>query len=111
MSKKKVSEMTFKEFIDKAGEKGEHEIKPEVLPILKKEGFSEEQIYNMKMGKVWKLYLAAVSDDLTKRFDLTIKRLVQNPAAVHSPMFKAAMKMMEKVTKELEELMEEDEQR
>ncbi|MCW4043759.1 MAG: hypothetical protein NWE90_08590 [Candidatus Bathyarchaeota archaeon] len=58
--KKKIIKMTFKEFweqeeqkaTDKRAMKGEKEL---LLEILRDRGFSENEINNMKMGKVWKI--------------------------------------------------------
>ena len=61
---KNWKETSFKEFYEEAKRKGALEAIEDpnfgILPILRKEGFSEEQIYEMKMDKVFKLWTEAV---------------------------------------------------
>lgn len=64
--KKKSSEMTFKEFFEEAKKEGidSEEIESTkcwILNALCTEGFTEEQINDMKMEKVWKFTLDIIS--------------------------------------------------
>ena len=64
--KKKPAEMTFKEFFEKAKEQGIdnktiEEIRHFMLDILHQEAFTDEQISEMKMEKVWRCVIDSFS--------------------------------------------------
>ena len=64
--KKKPVEMTFKEFFEKAKEQGIdnktiEEIRHFMLDILHREAFTDEQISEMKMEKVWRCVIDSFS--------------------------------------------------
>jgi len=107
--KKKVSEMTFKEFWEETKKKGASNVIEDqnfgVLAVLRKEGFSDEQINEMKMKKVYKLYL----DSISVFFEQTITSLSRGldkhaeRASIVQPHLKRLVEMLEKWTQELEE--------
>lgn len=64
--KKKPAEMTFREFFKKAREqridaKTIEEIKHFMLDVLHQEGFTDEQISELKMQKIWNCVIDSIS--------------------------------------------------
>ncbi|MCK4481688.1 hypothetical protein KAU55_00565 [Candidatus Bathyarchaeota archaeon] len=110
-TKKKASEMTFKEFMEETEKQGEDraaaEIKRELLTVLKKEGFSEEQVNEMKMDRVWKNYLKALGDEFEDMISSLAKSL--ETGKIHPKALQLFNEKIREITKQLEKLTEEHE--
>ena len=77
MSEKKVSEMTFQEFLQKAREKGTdfraiNDIESFILGNMQQEGFTKEQVYSMHMERLMGLWTDAVSNIFEKDIPDTV---------------------------------------
>lgn len=77
--KKKPEEMTFKEFWEELKKERPasrvlEKSKRHLMEILRREGFSDEQINEMKMEKVWKLFTDAMMET-TKRVTKVIESM------------------------------------
>jgi len=112
--KKKPAEMTFKEFFEKAKEQGIDkktivEIKHFMLDILHQEGFTDEQISELKMEKVWDF----VIDSLSVFFDQFFTEV--GMAAQQRKITPMQLRILENLRKffehQAEELEKEEEQR
>lgn len=72
MTKKDKKEMTFKEYWEEAKKRGESEIIEDpnfgMLAVLRREGFSDEQLNKMKMEKASRLYRSSIWSILDKYF-------------------------------------------
>lgn len=68
MKNKKAGDLTFQEYLEMQKDKeAARSFKQLTYELLKREGFMEEQINNMKMQRVWKLFLdASRIKDMTK---------------------------------------------
>jgi len=53
-----------------------------ILDILKEEGFTEEQLNEMALEKVWKLYLDSVGEFFSREMGLINKSLEENPQLI-----------------------------
>ncbi len=69
-SSKNVYNMTFREFLDETKKQGflEIDIGNELLGRISEEGFTNDEIYNMQMSKLWKLFVRVVLDFITDNF-------------------------------------------
>lgn len=77
--KKKPEKMTFKEFWEELKKERQasrvlEKSKRHLMEILRREGFSDEQINEMKMEKVWKLFTDAMMET-TKRVTKVIESM------------------------------------
>ena len=100
--------MTFKEFSEEAKRRGAPEVIEGdfgILDVLRGEGFSDEQIYEMKMEKVWKLYLDSMTIFYDQFFSAIGLALDKQPYAVLTiqPYLKELMEQLQKQIKELED--------
>ena len=110
MSEKKISEMTFQEYLRKAKEKGIDfkaisNIESFIITSMQQEGFTKEQVYSMPMNRLWNLWLDAVSNNLEKDFSRIGNVLEKNPnlAISFEPMFRNMTNNLEKWAAELED--------
>jgi hypothetical protein len=73
--------MTFKEFlaISRARRNNVNSIETEIINMMLREGFTKEQVYTMRMKKLFPLWLDTVSNEFTNIFSKMAKRLEQNP--------------------------------
>jgi membrane carboxypeptidase/penicillin-binding protein PbpC len=111
MSKeKKVSQRTFREFLEKA-KKESHDLpviestKREILQTMRKEGFTDEQIYEMKMERLWKLWIDSYSL-LADQYLTQINAILEkDPTKAHivAPYLQNLQKYLEESIRELEE--------
>lgn len=106
---KKVGEMTFKEFRVEVKKRGADEIIEDpnfgILIVLRREGFSDEQIDEMKMDKVWKLYLDSISVVLDQYMRLLSRGLKEKPEIepIVAPHLEKLAEGLKKWIKEMEE--------
>ncbi len=104
----KVSEMTVREFLEKATKKGANETLEDpnlgLLRVLLNEGFTEEQANNLKMKKAWNLYLDSLTNVISQTFTGIYKGLEQSPerASIIEPHLKNITKQLEGFIRELE---------
>lgn len=101
--------MAFREFLQKAKEKGTDlkvisDIESFILGNMRDEGFTEAQIYSMPMSRLWDLWLAATSNTLEKDFSRIALALEKNPnlATSAEPTLKALTEIFENLANELE---------
>jgi len=110
MSKKKSVEMAFKEFFEKVKKKGldREEVestKQWMLNALRSEGFTDEQINDMKMQKVWKFILdnvTVVVDQATMEIGMALQQRIMTPQQLQ-----ILSKFAKDFTAELESMVEE----
>lgn len=105
MSNKKVSEMTFKEFSEEVKKRGANRVIDDpsgITNILLREGFSNEQLNEMKMDKIWKLYIDSVDVLFDQTFNALGVALAKDPQAVL-----ALQPYLENLKEEFEKLLEE----
>ena len=108
--KRKPGEMTFQEFWEEAKKEGVASEFIEVnkrflLETLRREGFSEQQINEMKMEKIWKLFLDSLSVDMDKYMTEISIGLEKRPwaAPIVALHIKKLRQILEEWNKELEE--------
>ena len=102
--------MGFKEFFEKAEKKGldskeAESTKQWMLNALRSEGFTDEQINDMKMQKVWKFILdnvTVVVDQDTMEISMTLQQKIMTPQQL-----RILSKFAENFTAELEIMAEE----
>jgi len=96
--------MTFREFLEEAKKEGIEELGREkqwILNALQSEGFTEEQIYSMKMERVWKFLI----NHLSVYFDegLTEISMALQQGMITPEQQKLFMKESEKMIEQIEE--------
>jgi len=109
-NRKKSVEMTFREFFKKAKKKGLDSKEMEstkhwILSALRSESFTDEQINNMKMQKVWKFILDNVSvvvDQDTMEIGMALQQKIMTPQQL-----RILSKFAKDFTAELESMVEE----
>jgi hypothetical protein len=104
MTSKKTSEMTFKEFTEAgktAGNAFVDEIERDMLSNLRIEGFTDQEIYNMLMPRLWGLYLEVIGNCMEKAFSELSPVIEANPSLANHPALK---KLQEQLKESLEEL-------
>jgi len=113
MTKKNWEEMAFKEYWEEEKRKGKdtetiENNKNEFLRVLREEGFMDEQISEMKMGKIKNLYLDSLVSFFDRLFgDISfLQKLNPGLASVFQPHLKKLIKECEKLNKDLEEQIE-----
>lgn len=76
-----------------------------ILDILKKEGFTEEQLNKMPFEKVWQLYLDSLGEFFSRELSPVYDFLEKNPhaATVLSPLIKELLRIAEDLEKSVEE--------
>ena len=112
MTEKKTSEITFKEFIEegKAIDNATiNEIETDILSRMRLEGFTDEEIYNMPMPKLWDFYLEVMCNYLEESMT-KMERLVEaNPNLANHPARQAYLKYLkESALKESAEELEKE---
>jgi hypothetical protein len=110
VSEKKVSEMTFQEFLQKAREKGTDfraiaDIESFILGNMQQEGFTREQVNSMNMNRLWSLWIAAVSNVFEKDISRIGNALEKNPNLANrfEPILRNLNNNLEKLADELED--------
>ena len=107
MIEKKISDMTFSEFLEKASKDHDSfsikDIEYSVLACLRADGFSEKQIYSMKLGELWKLWNAANLNVLTRDLLKVKKELEENPDLAKNPQLGNYLKKMGQTIEYLEQ--------
>ena len=111
--KKKLAEMTFREMWEEAERKGVdkkilEENKRFIMALLQREGFSDQQIYEMKMVKVWPLFwdsFGVLGDQLITLLNMGLERRPEMGPLMNEllkPLNDTLEKNIEKLEKELE---------
>jgi hypothetical protein len=99
--------MTFSEFLEKARKDHDSfsikDIEYSVLACLREEGFSEKQIYSLKLGELWKLWNAANLNILTRDLLKVKKELEENPDLAKDPQLENYLKKMGQTIEYLEQ--------
>lgn len=104
MTSKKTSEMTFREFLDvsKAGKNFLIDnVETDMLTKMRQEGFTDEEIYNMLMPKLWNLYLEVIGNYLEKAFSELAPLIEANPNLANHP---TLQKLQKQLTESIEKL-------
>jgi hypothetical protein len=107
MTDKKTSEMTFREFIDTsraANNSTINEFEAETLTRMSLEGFSNEEIYNMPMPKLWGLYLEVIGNEIEKTFSQLAPVIMANPNSADLLTLQPLQKQLEGSLNMLEKL-------
>lgn len=104
-NKKKVPEMTFKEFlqeseINKSSLTNVNEIESDILKIFRKDGFTEAQIYSMPMEKLWPVFKKISTEKLFSLISKMEETLAKNPDML--PIIRSITKNLEKMLDDLE---------
>ena len=109
MVEKEIGEMTFKEFLEKARKEDieSKELEHELRSALREEGFTDEQIDNTKMEKVWKFFLAHISvlaDESFTEIGMALKQKTMTPLQLKilNQFAKELIPELERKNKELE---------
>ena len=102
MSDKKMDDMTFDEYIKE--EKVTNNptiinIEIEILAKLRREGFTDEQIYALPAVRVLKLYREVFLIEVQKDLSTLDKALEQNPALEHNIKVKEAFEQLKLAAK------------
>ena len=104
MTSKKTSEMTFREFL-KASKAAKNllidNVETDMLTKMRQEGFTDEEIYNMLMPKLWNLYLEVIGNYLEKAFSELAPLIEANPNLANHPKLQ---KLQKQLTESLEKL-------
>ena len=107
--------MAFKEYWEEAEKQGIEreaieEVKREILETLRKEGFLDEEIDEMKMGKVWNFFLDSYATTFERYITEISLGLEKKPelTPIILPHVKKLNQMLKKEIKELEEKLEEE---
>lgn len=96
--KKKAGEMTFK-----AAPMSE-ESKRDILVVMKEEGFTEEQLNEMPLEQVVKLYIDSVSETMSSEISKMARVLEGNPqlASMFNPWIRRMNRKLEELVDSLE---------
>ena len=83
-----IKELTLKEFLEKGEERGldpgiMHVVKNEVLESMRKEGFTDQQVYEMKMDQLWPLWIETYSRLAEQYLTQLAMTLKNNPASAN----------------------------
>ncbi len=104
MTSKKTSEMTFREFL-KASKASKNLLidnaETDMLTKMRQEGFTDEEIYNMLMPKLWNLYLEVIGNYLEKAFSELAPLIEANPNLANHP---TLQKLQKQLTESIEKL-------
>ena len=101
--------MTFREFIEarKTVDKAlVSEIESDMLSKLRIEGFTDQEVYNMLMPRLWSLYHEVIGNYMEKAFSELAPAIEANPNLANNPALK---KLQEKLKESLEELEKQEE--
>ncbi len=97
--------MTLKEFLDEAKKKDPNNTlndkRFELLEVLKKEGFTDEEANKMNMKKVWYFYCNSLINSSSKMFSQLYTSLENNPEK--APIIEPHLKKMKKQLDEMKE--------
>ena len=102
MKNRKISEITFQEFVEEAKKRNAAPAATFMLNLLCKEGFSEEQLNKMKMQQVWNLFMTAVDhefEQISNKIAKTLEKYEGPSIALEN-----FLKEIRKLQKMLEEL-------
>ena len=104
MTSKKTSEMTFREFIELSKAAKNlliDNVETDMLTKMRQEGFTDEEIYNMFMPKLWNLYLEVIGNYLEKAFSELVPLIEANPNLAKHP---TLQKLQKQLTESIEKL-------
>ena len=104
MTSKKTSEITFREFLE-ASKAAKNllidNVETDMLTKMRQEGFTDEEIYNMLMPKLWNLYLEVIGNYLEKAFSELAPLIEANPNLANHP---TLQKLQKQLTESIEKL-------
>jgi hypothetical protein len=104
MTTKKTSEMTFREFLE-ASRAAKNllidNVETDMLTKMRQEGFTDDDIYNMRMPKLWNLYLEVIGNYLEKAFSELVPLIEENPNLAKHPTLK---NLQNQLTQSIEKL-------
>lgn len=96
--------MTFREFIE-ASKAAKNllidNVERDMLTKMRQEGFTDEEIYNMLMPKLWNLYLEVIGNYLEKAFSELVPLIEVNPNLANHP---TLQKLQKQLTESIEKL-------
>ncbi len=96
--------MTFGEFVE--AEKAVNnplviDVEKDVLAKMRKEGFTDAEIYGTTMPKLWNLYLDVVGNYLEEVFSEIAPVIKENPDLIDDPAFKKVQGQLNELLKKL----------
>ncbi len=102
---KDVLDMTFKEFVDEAKKQGTLEVAliNEMLGRMRKEGFTDDETYNMPMSKLWKVFSEVVIDFMTDDSLNDNKAIELNLDLLNNLTVKKTLESLKKLIKNIED--------
>ena len=96
--------MTFREFLE-ASKAAKNflidNVETDMLTKMRQEGFTDEEIYNMLMPKLWNLYLEVIGNYLEKAFSELVPLIEANPNLANHP---TLQKLQKQLTESIEKL-------
>jgi hypothetical protein len=104
MTNKKTSEMTFREFIETSKSAKNlliDNVETDMLTKMRQEGFTDEEIYNMLMPKLWNLFLEVIGNYLENAFSELVPLIEANPNLANHP---TLQKLQKQLTESIEKL-------
>ena len=95
--------MTFREFLE-ASKAAKNllidNVETDMLTKMRQEGFTDEEIYNMLMPKLWNFYLEVIGNYLEKAFSELVPLIEANPnLAKHPTLQKLQKQLIESIEK------------
>ncbi len=102
---KNVYDMTFREFLEETKKQGflEIDLGNELLGRMREEGFTDDEIYNMQMSKLWKVFTMVVIDFATDHFMRSNKPTELNINMIDNQTVQETLEALKKSIKGFEE--------
>lgn len=97
--------MTFREFVEAektANNPLVNGVERDVLAKMRQEGFTDTEIYDMTMPRLWNLYLDVVGNYLDEVFSEIAPVIKANPDLINNPEFKKVQEQLNELLKKLE---------
>jgi hypothetical protein len=100
---KKIANLTVNKFFEKAEREGEdvEVVKREILEVLCREGFSDEQLNKLTMRKAWELYLDSYKTSLERMETSLGQNILKHPEKA-TQVLPSFMPLINKLTEKLE---------
>ncbi len=102
---KRIPEMTFRQFVEAektANNPLVNGVEKDVLEKMRQEGFTDVEIYDMTMPRLWNLYLDIVGNYLDEVFSEIAPVIKANPDLINNPAFKKVQEQLNDLLKKLE---------
>ena len=117
VTRKKAGDLTVNEFFEKAERQSQdvEVVKREILEVLRREGFSDEQLNELPMRKAWELYLDSYKASLERVETSLGYNILTHPEKATQilpsflPLIKKLTVKLEEEAKHLEKTLEETE--